>query len=275
MSAIAIQWLPSYAIGFSTLSGNTKFYFHPLLHHQEDLPMIKEEVGKNRVDVFGFRQQSIFLNNLNYKPRPAFQSFYGYTKRLQEQNKLFYKSDERPNYILFDSTAIDHRYPTLEDAMLWAEILTNYEPLFIEKGFYLFKAKDNRRDVSLTPLSRSSYNFNQEISLSDWDDKILFAKVKIKRSLAGKIIKTFYQGERLSILVKYYDGNNNQSFWRFFIPEMAEGGFLINPVIFSFISENLEFENNPNRIQSIQFMPVFKAGHFEEKLEVELFEFNN
>ena len=92
------------------------------------LPLIKARVREASVDVISCDQSVLFLNKMNWKPRPVFQSYTAYTPFLLEANAQFYRSDNAPEFVLFKLQPIDNRFPPLEDGLALLEILPALPP---------------------------------------------------------------------------------------------------------------------------------------------------
>lgn len=101
---------------------NTRSIFHPRetyatwhqLTNQErtlhDLPEIRARVGGATVDLLGSENGLIFLNRLNYAPRPVIQGYSAYTALLVRHNRDFLLSPRAPEFLLVRYATIDHRF---------------------------------------------------------------------------------------------------------------------------------------------------------------------
>ena len=97
------------------------------------------------MDVFGEQQFYALYNNLNYRPRPVFQSFTNLQcRRLIDLNEQFYLSPAAPEYVLFALGAIDRRLPPLADAMVLRHLLINFEPVAGEAGLLVAEIQGRR-----------------------------------------------------------------------------------------------------------------------------------
>ncbi|HVV73737.1 MAG TPA: hypothetical protein VHI52_19890, partial [Verrucomicrobiae bacterium] len=105
------------------------------------LPHVQSTVGTSGVDLFGCDQISIFCNELNYRPRPVFQSYAAYNAPLMRLNEAFYLSPAAPPYVLFCLDAQDRKFPALEDARTLRTLLINYEPAGAEGPFVLLRSR--------------------------------------------------------------------------------------------------------------------------------------
>ncbi len=63
---------------------------------RSQLPTIRGLIGQASVDVFGHAQAIAFFNDLNYQPRPVFQSYAAYNPHLMQLNNQCYQSVSVP-----------------------------------------------------------------------------------------------------------------------------------------------------------------------------------
>lgn len=137
-----------------------------LAHHRQTmegthaLPRIRAAVGRETVDVFGCNQSMALLNDLNYHPRPVFQSYSAYTPELMELNARFFESERAPRFVLFEQGSLDYRLPGSEDGLALQVLMRDYRPVFSEAGILLLErasvrtahAADRRRVVLDTTI---------------------------------------------------------------------------------------------------------------------------
>ena len=193
-----------------------------------DLPAARTLVGNATVDVMSYYQWAALANKLNYRPRPVFQGYSAYTPYLQDLNLAFYKSDERPQYVLLNLDTIDFRYATLDDASTLPYILKNYKPVGQEKDFLILKANEGvPAVVHLRLVQERTIAFDETLNISELNSAPLILQVEIKRGFWHKIMRFLYQTPRLSVNMLV----GGKVVMTRFVPEMAERGFLINPLL--------------------------------------------
>ena len=98
-----------------------------------ELPRIKQTVGRDTVDVYGYEQSIALLNGLNYTPNPVVQTYCAYTPRLATINGDFYRSSAAPKHAIFKLQPIDNRLPTLDCTDVLVSLATRYSPAFHRK----------------------------------------------------------------------------------------------------------------------------------------------
>ena len=191
---------------------------------QNLLPRVKKEVGQDSIDVLGYEQASALLNGLNYTPRPLFQSYVAYTQRLIEDNRRFYHSARAPAYALVKYQTIDNRYPALDDAAVFKELLYQYIPLFTENGYSLWKKLPRPEETRAVDLAEGTTTFGQEVLVPQTG--IVWLELQIQNSIWGELLSILYKPPMLEIAVTARDGTTAR--YRI-IKSMAASGFIINP----------------------------------------------
>jgi hypothetical protein len=194
------------------------------------LPNIAARVEREPVDLLSCSQDVLLLNGLNYRSRPAFQSYSAYTPALLEANAALYRGDRAPAYVLWRFEPIDEHPPALEDGPALLEIFRRYRLVQSEKGFLLLQ----RRPGPIDPvpprrvLRQQSLDFGEELDLSDLPAVPQVVTIKISDSLRGKVRKALYHPPLLSLRVTTADGRRHT--FRL-VPGMSAAGFLLNPLL--------------------------------------------
>jgi hypothetical protein len=81
------------------------------LARRETLQSIPMPPVNGSVDVYPWGQQFVLARDMDYRPRPVFQSYLAFTTPLAQLNADFLAGPQAPDNILFDINAIDTRYP--------------------------------------------------------------------------------------------------------------------------------------------------------------------
>ncbi len=156
------------------------------------LPVLKKTLRDAPVDVFGQLQIYAILNGFNYHPRPVFQSYAAYNDHLMRLNEQFYLSTNAPDYLLFCLNPIDRRFPALEDARLFRDLLFNFEPVVREDPFLLLKSKSPTA-TRMSLLREGDVKPSEVIGLTEHGDTNLWLELDIKSSWLGKLRQIFYR----------------------------------------------------------------------------------
>ena len=159
---------------------------------ETQLPRVREMVGRARVDVFGQHGVSALFNDLNYRPRPVFQSYAACNVRLMSLNEQFFRSEARPAFVLFCLAPVDKRMPALEDAWVLRQLLINYVPVAAD-GFFLLLKTNASDPPRLTLLKEGEVEPGQAIDLKSYGDASLWLEIELKPNWTGRLRQLLYR----------------------------------------------------------------------------------
>lgn len=194
-------------------------------------------VEDKKIDIVPWEISLVAANNLNWKPRPIFQSYSAYTTTLDNINFKSLSTEPR-DYIFYDFSAIDGRHPFFDEPRTFAYIFCNYKlnsylPKSIEKNKFSYPinlllleklpASGCSSSVSISDKSTVRWDNSQDIKASD--RSIILAKVKFKYSLFGKIYKSLFRSPPVTMQVTYVDGSERD--YRI-IPENSKNGVIVS-----------------------------------------------
>ena len=229
----------------------------------------KYEVGclKGTVDIYNFNNTVAIASSGVYKPRPVFQSYQAIGPFCADTN-LNYLRNKGTDNILFRVETIDGRYPTLDDGESWPYIFENYDLSNILNSYLVLKKKSTNHEPKLSLVDNKALSFEEKFYIPD--DGIYFAKVKIDKSLLGRIVSLFYKVQHVYAYVEFADG----SLRRFLVPpKMMESGFYLSP----FIEQNADLlqlygvKDNSKAIKSIYFGTKKPGVFWKDSFSLELY----
>jgi hypothetical protein len=194
------------------------------------LPAVQAAVGRGTVDVFHYEQAVALFNDLNYSPRPIFQSYVAFSSRLAWRNLRHFQSPLAPDFVLWKHMTIDGRFPTQDDAALVSELPRGYEPA-LEEGDYLLLKRvrplpAQRLDRRL--LLEQSLDFNGTLTLPPAGTHPLWIQVRLPLTLIGRLRSFLYKPPQVFLITT--DVTGRESTWRL-LPRVAEDGFLLDPLL--------------------------------------------
>jgi len=161
---------------------------------EAQLPKFRRIIGRASADVFGQRQAYAVFNDLDYRPRPVFQSYAACNARLMRLNEQFYLSKAAPQYVLFQLVALDFKFPPLEDAWVLRDLLINYQPVSAEGLFLLFKAKAKSSEPPRLKLLRQGVvSPGMPIALREYGDADLWLEIDLSPTVAGRLRQVLYR----------------------------------------------------------------------------------
>jgi hypothetical protein len=235
---------------------------NPALNREPVLARAKAAIGSETVDVMGNLQWAALANEMNYRPRPVIQGYSAYTPYLQDLNKAYFTSPNRPRFVLLSQHATDGKFPTLEDSAALNFVLNNYVPV-ARDGEFLVLRQTTAEDLSLQLVHEQALRFGEKLDVSHWAGKPLFMSVSIRPSLLGRFMALVYQARPLYI--RLFKGTSEERYP--IVPAMAERPFLLNPVLNSSFDvvdlyalswkamDSVAFERPPRA--SMQFRDIF------------------
>jgi hypothetical protein len=182
------------------------------------------------VDLYPNEIATLFSYDLEYQPRPIFQSFSAYTSKLARLNAEHLTQPNAAKNLLVDLKPIDGHLASFEDGLSWLEMLTRYDLANIESGYrYLLLHRNAQpRQYQLTSMMDQV-----DIGLNDWfevtdSQQPIWSKIKIQPNLLGKLTSAILRLPPLEMEIETVDGVVNK--YRTIADVMREG-FLISPVL--------------------------------------------
>lgn len=246
-----------------------------VLKQQYDLPEMRKIIGQSTVDIFSWEQTVIFLNDFNWHPRPVFQSYKAYTKKLIEINKQFFLTSP-PDFVILKLQAIDFQFPLANDADSYKFLLQEYQPVLEEKDYLLLK---HVKTLPVDGLDKNQILLQKDITEGEWLDISKFAHqsvlltLKLPKSWLGKVWTLLYRLPEVYLETKTTEGIILK---HRLIPRMAETGFVYNPLILSQTDFKSWYNGQPlQRAQAFRIVinPVWTQSLFNSKFEIKLTEF--
>lgn len=195
------------------------------------LPKTKETVGSASIDLIGFAQGILYINDLNYHPRPVPQSYTAYTPTLAEADREFMATERAPAFLLASLRAIDGRYPSQEDAALLVDLPRRYEPVFDERGYVLLSRRgvqppaapvgsDVVLDVTVGP--------GEPIDLPPHGSSAHLISIDARPSWQARLRALVFRPYLLHMTVT---DDRGATFRSRLVPPIIEAGFLIQPTL--------------------------------------------
>jgi len=202
------------------------------LKEQYDLPKIRARVGQAPVDIVSWGQGLIFLNGLEWRPRPVFQSYVAFTPELISINGDFYAGERAPEFVIFRLQAIDKQFPLMNDNEALKILLRDYRLVLAEKGYVLLirDPRGHGRASSGEPLMEREIGFGEPVDVLAFRDKQLLLTLEIRKSLLGGLGTLLFKLIPTYLEIETVDGSSMS--YRI-VPGMTQTGFLVNPLILS------------------------------------------
>jgi hypothetical protein len=195
------------------------------------LPTACAEIGNGSVDLLASDQAVILLNNLDYRPRPAFQSYSAYTASLLRANADHFRAADAPDFVLCRLSPVDDRLAASEDSLALLELLRRYSPVGKERGYAILKRVppgDEGPEPTGEVALRRSIRFGEEIKLSELPGDFQLLTLNLSPSALGMAKGALYRREMIVLRLRTA---SEKTYLHRLIPAMASEGFLINPLV--------------------------------------------
>lgn len=190
------------------------------------LPRTRAVVGAGRVDHLFFDQGITLLNGLDYRPRPAIQSYVVYTPELARLNADHFVGPGAPDFVLYRHSTLDERLPGLEDGLAQLVVARDYRLVHQEKETLLLAHDPRPEPAREKVLLDRRVELGESVDLTGFEVRTLVAKIDLELSSAGKLRQFLLRAPFVWIQIEFTDGQKRR--YRF-EPGMARTGFLLTP----------------------------------------------
>lgn len=199
-------------------------------------------IGDSPVDPYPFEISYIAANNLNWRPRPVFQSYFTYTPWLDRKNEAFFLSDRAPKYLLWDADrgdsmrSIDGRYLLNDEPLTILQILSRYTCVKATWQVILFE-KRNSPNLRKPQVFSSSgpIAWNSWVNVPYIDGGIVRGRLQYDHTVFGQMRRTFYRDS--PVFIEYLFDSNEVLRCRLVL-DNAVSGIWVNPFVVSLIGPN-------------------------------------
>jgi len=198
---------------------------------ENSLPNIRAIVKNSTIDVLGYEQAVALFNDLNYAPRPVFQSYITFRPHLARLNFDYYASDRAPEFVLLKLQTIDYRLPVFDDSEVLRLLVYRYKYVTTELGFQLWQRKPGAFDpAAIAPhlLRSATVPVGQPLLAEDLANRPLWANVDLQPSLLGRLRAFFYKSPIVTLRIQDTKGISTD--YRMPVSQ-GRTGFIINPVV--------------------------------------------
>ncbi len=201
------------------------------------LPDTMKHIIKNStVDVFPWNYALIPFNNLNWSPRPGLHSYAIYTPWLDLQNVKHFESNKAAEFIIWEIglknpefKSIDNRNLLNDCPQTMITILQNYDLVYQNSSYLLLKIRKMSVNISKRDFPLLKSQFFKFIKVPQVGlNKLLRAKITIRKNLQGLIKSSLYMGQTYTLV---YKTDNNTFYSNKIIAANAKDGLWINPAM--------------------------------------------
>lgn len=277
------HWLARFSFNLRTLASLDEFKAQregmaASLRAEFDLSEVREKVGADPVDLFVSSQGVVFVNRLEWRPRPVFQSYAAYSEELCKANARFYESDRAPPWVLFSFGTIDNRLPNLDDSAALRVLTRDYRPVLVEKGFLLLHRERRAESAGVhegrsEPPRRIDHEatiaFGEEHALPEIAGRSHLLRLDIRYTMYGRVMKFLYKAPVVRMDVQISNGERGT--FRI-LPDLMRQGVLADPYLDSQDRWVKWFDGRPAaRIASLRVrIEGQRSAYFEPRIGLQL-----
>jgi hypothetical protein len=198
------------------------------LRARYDLPLVRDRVGRESVDVFSYEQGVVLLNGLNWTPRPVFQSISAHTPELLRLNADSFKRKTGPRYVLFRLETIDGRLPTFDDSAALIEVIRHYRVILTEGAFLLLERREAALPIEVDKrlVLEDRVGLGEFVDVAEWSREPLLLELDASDNTLGRLRRLLLRPESMHLEVELSDGARHRYP---LVRGLAAEGFLLNP----------------------------------------------
>lgn len=230
-------------------------------------PAIRNTIGKASVDIYPWESLIAAANDLNWTPRPSFQSYLTYTPFLDRKNFEYYESAKAPEFIVWHHHShqdIDNRYPYNSDPLTLQAIFTHYQMEKCIGAFCLWRHTPQKQLSEQAQPANFEAAWNTWIDVPDGDNATgIRAHIDPQRTLLGKLNMAAWKEGGIEV---DYRLKNNDIKTHTLIIDNASSGMWISPYVTGQITDN-KFEPIEKQAAK-QLLTTKPAEGYIEKAEL-------
>ncbi|MEO5357203.1 MAG: hypothetical protein H7844_07890 [Nitrospirae bacterium YQR-1] len=215
-------------------------------------------INGHTVDIIPFDIALTELYDLNYRPRPVFQSYNAYTSQLDKLGAEFYKSNRAPEFIIYKNDSLDGKEPVFYEPETFRTILLRYSRVHSDGKFLILRKHGTPKKYEETSAGSLTASVGEPFKMPVYvSDTLVFARIRMDYNFAGRLLALAYKPP-MTYFEVYIDGKRTDK--SRFVFRNAVNGIFLSPFIPSGSTTTGEFAITTP-------YPVF----FKNNIEVEFF----
>jgi len=218
-----------------------------------------EHIGTASVDLLPYDITDLLCGQMYWKPSPFYQHFLIRDAYSDSITAAHYSSSRAADYVLFRWSILDAVHPMYWNPETHRSIFRYYRPVSLSRNRFLL-SRSMPRDMEMIPIGSLVTQFDETVDIP-YSSYPVFAKIYLRYSVPGKIIKGIYRVPPVHI--QFNDGYVSR-----IVPGTAENGLLCNYIpkvpeqlmsFYSGISQRpLCPQTTSFRVYMDESLPVFK-----------------
>jgi hypothetical protein len=179
------------------------------------------------VDAIPWDVAPLIGSGLQYHPRPVLQSYSSYTPALQALDQAHFQGPDAPETLFLRLEDIDNRLPTLATGPSLPVIAQRYDAVGTDQLGLILKRRAAPRSIVVRSLPSGPLTFDRWVPAPGRKDRLLMARLKVERTLAGRLVGFLFREPLMRIDLRTADGL--EASYRL-VPDMAQLGVAVSPV---------------------------------------------
>lgn len=179
------------------------------------------------VDIYPWNIAVVLSHDLDYRPRPVYQSYAAYDGALMTLNRASLERDRAAATLIFDLETIDNRLPQLDDGRQWPHLIAHYDAAGMAGRYLLLRRRAVPRRVELQRIEEIGAVWWTAVALPP-APVFLWVSIDIDRTPLGRVTNTAFKLPPVELALRLSDGSERA--FRL-IPGMAREGFLLSPLV--------------------------------------------
>ncbi|MDR2057286.1 MAG: hypothetical protein LBP83_03200, partial [Dysgonamonadaceae bacterium] len=180
------------------------------------------------VDVFPYDIALLYAYDLNWSPRPVFQSYSAYTPVLDQINASHFEKDNAPDNILYSYASIDKRYPLFDEPAVFRTLLKNYEVQTLD-NYLILQRRTEKITYDSIPVGSGICPIGTLIDIPQCPGQHIYCNIDISTHFGGKLISLFYKPA--FIYIDFYIKEQPEPIEYTFIRRLGTEGLFISKYV--------------------------------------------
>lgn len=180
------------------------------------------------VDFYGNDQALAFAYDVDWRPRPVFQSYAASSPRLLALN-ADHVAQRGADTLVFKNEPTDGRFPTTNDATSWPVLLSHYRVGEQMGDTVLLERREPPGRVERAPLGTVHVGVGERVEVPPVPaGSVVWARMDIPPSLRGRVVRTLWKAPIVHLRPEI-PGRPETIFA--LVPKIVEAGFILSPFV--------------------------------------------
>lgn len=215
---------------------------------------------KNRtVDVIPFEISQVYVNKLNYAPRPTLQSYLAGDRYLDSLNEHYLASSKAPEFIVYGLEKSAYKYPWYEESLTQKALFEHYKIIDSNDSLLLFSRKNRHRKLSLVFTRREMHKLGEEIQFGKLQAGYLRESTfEMAYSSRGVLANVIFQPPQIHADFKSGDSHELVRV----TPNLLKKGFWSNQLILNLDQAKRFYEQKADATNELESIKLIEKDYF-------------